>query len=778
MRENWRTTAHCYTTAGDGMHSYTRNIVIIFLLTFFAVQSRAKVLDTLVIEGAEIHSEAVIRNSIPLRTGKEFSATDVQESIRNLHHLGLFDQTTFFVTAETDSGVSMRLKVTENPAVESIEISGNKKLKERDLQEEITLRTGQVVGDAALYKSVREIKEAYAEEGYLQAQVETELVETATPGNVIVRFKIEENERVRVEEITFTGNEAFSERRLKRKLKTKENKWYTSGDYDEDLFQRHLDTLMMYYHNKGYLDAEVAQDSVWYGDEKKDIFIRIDISEGPLYYVGDFYFTGNKVLDTDKLKSNIAMKEEKPFSRETFEATKMFLANAYREEGYLWVQLQDEFRYRDDTIDVVFSIQEGRPALVRKIDIEGNQKTHEKVIRRELKLYPGQKYRQSGMERSIREVMALNFFSNVTPDLRPNEDGTIDLVVNTEEKENIGQFSAGVMYSEVDRFGGNFNISIPNFRGRGQRLDANVEVSKFRQDFRLGFTEPWILDNPISGSAEAFWRRLVYQRAGNEPDDEIISYGTELGVGRRLKWPDDYFRVYANYRISKEQESVSRDTVGNFRVLNDGILSKLSLTLERNDTDVPNFPTSGSRFVINSQFAGLGGDYQYWKGSVGYDWYFPLFWKFVLGLKAKYGLMGPFGDMANVSYLDFFSAGGVFYGEQLRGYKEEAFGGRNYRYTDTPGITALTMSSEIRFPVLPQQLYLGVFGDMGNVWDDPQKVSLTDMHKGVGFGLRLLFPMIGLLGFDFAWGLDNPDQAGIPDDYNKFEFHFMMNKGY
>ncbi len=524
----------------------------------------------------------------------------------------------------------------------------------------------------------------------------------------------------------------------------------------------------------------IAKDSVVFSDNKKDIYIDLQISEGRRYYTGDFFFTGNTVLKEDDLKNRIAMSSGRPFNKTKFEMTKALIGNAYREEGYLWAQVLENRRFRGDTVDVTFQITEGRPAVVRKIDIVGNDKTREKVVRRELSIYPGQKYKQSRMERSVRDVMQLKYFDNVVPDLKPNEDGTIDLVYDVQESENIGQFSAGIQYSQQASIGGNFSISIPNFRGAGEQLDATVEFSKYRQVYSLGFSEPWIFDTPTWFSIRGFFEQRKIEKSSTNDDlkVEYQSYGIEPGISRKLTWPDDYFKLFLRYRISNEYNNYDQD-LGNvantsFTLRNKGWLSKVSASLVRNDTDIPNFPTSGTILSLSGQLAGLGGNYKFVKGIASYDWYFPLFWKVVLGMKSKFGLIGKLGDDGIIANSDLFAAGGVYYDGMIRGYNEGFLG----RYNND-GISMLNFSSELRFPILDRQLYLAAFVDGGNVWNSMDAIDLGNLYYGTGFGVRLMIPMLGLLGFDFGWGLRDPDRTHFQDsDYDKFQFHFLMNRGF
>ena len=747
--------------------------VVLFLISTL---SFSKTLDKLTIEGLEINKSSVVLNNIALREGTEFSSVDIQRSIKSLYRLGLFSDIEFLISNEDDNSATLILKLVENKVCESVEFHGMKKLKKKELEEKISIYNGLVVSESFLQENVALLKAVYAEEGFLLVDIESELVETKVPGNVIVKFDIKEGRKVRIRKINITGNKAFKLSRIKRKLKTKEKKWFNSGEYVEDDFRLHLDSLLMYYHNKGYLDAQIAKDSVWYADNNRDIYINIELKEGKLYYTGNFYFTGNKIIEKDVLNASVAMKSGKPFSKNKFEMTKMAVANAYRNEGYLWVQVTDKNRYRGDTVDVTFGIVEGKPAIVRKIDVKGNIKTREKVIRREFQLYPGQKYKQWRMERSIRDVMQLNYFDNVNPDLRPNDDGTIDLIYTVEEKDNIGQFSAGVMYSEVDKLGGNFNITIPNFRGAGEQLDASVEFSKYRQRYSLGFLEPWIFDTPTSLSVRAFYEKNKSRSNSMSSNyNDYYSAGIEIGSGRRLKWPDDYFRIYLKYRLSWEKDFRQTDNAlsdKGFEILREGLLSKLWLNIVRNDTDIPTFPNKGSILSISTQVAGIGGNYNFLKGVVSYDWYFPLFWKFVLGAKSKFGIISGLTDNTRIARSDLFATGGVYYDAPLRGYQEGQFG----KYNGNHGTAMLGFSGEVRFPVLPQQLYLAGFVDMGNTWDDIGDVDISEMYTGVGVGFRLMLPMVGLIGFDFAWGLDHPDgRFGKKID---FQPHFQMQKGF
>lgn len=746
-----------------------RGAVIVSFLAVLNVFA-AKTIDTIAIQGLSINQPSVVRNTILLKKDKEFNSPDIQESIRKLYSLGLFKQVDIFVTNETDSTVSLLVGVEEFPICEGIEWSGTKKIKDKELSEKIPLKKGQIVTDAILFKTKKVIKKQYDEKGFLVAQVSSEKIKTKIPGNVIVKFSIKEGSKVKIKEITFQGNKAVKSKTLLSKLKTKESRWWRSGEFEDEKFRSHLDTLILYYNDLGYLDASIIRDSLWYSNDKRSIFINIVVDEGKKYYAGDFSFSGNRIIETDSLQTKIQLKRGKPFKKSRFDLSKYLIENTYREDGYLWVQVQDKRTFRGDTIDVNFDITEGRPAIVRKIDIKGNTKTMEKVIRREIDVLPGRKYKQSLMMSSRQKIMSLNYFNTANPDLSPNEDGTIDLVFDITEKDNIGQLQVGAAYSAVDKFVGTFSTSIPNFRGAGQTLNLNLEYGGNRKNVSLGFEEPWAFDAPTSLSGTVFYSENdINSLVGN-----VQSYGFTIGAGRsRMTWPDNHFRIGSTYELSYSKAQEGNHQFNNVRIPKEGIRSSLSLTLRRYDLDVPLFPTSGSLLTINPEIAGLGGTYKYLKGTISDEQYFPLPYKLVLGLKAKFGHIAPLsGKEIVIPSHELFYLGGVMSVDaDLRGYLDRSYGGPN-------GISLFASTVEIRYPLLEQQIYLGIFADAGNVWPSLSEVNLLDVKKSIGAGFRLNIPMLGIMGFDFAYALNSQNDPHFDEKGRGWKIEFLMNRGF
>ena len=754
--------------------------VIPVILLLFAAAPGAKVLEALKIEGLVVVSEEAVLNSIELKEGKTFTPSDVQESIRRLHKTGNFRMVDFFVEEESDEGVKLTLRLDEFPVVDKIEFHGNKKIKRKDLEKKELLKFHRHLSDAALHKSKQTLGEMYADKGYHLAEIDASVISTSVPGNVIVKYDIKEGPRVKIKSIVFNGNQDVTQKWLEKRFKTKENRWWRSGDFNRELYTAHLDSLLMHYHERGFLDAAIERDSVWYSEDKRDIFIEINVSEGRRYFAGDITFTGNKIVETEVLASKSALTKGKPFKKSQFEMTKYLMETAYREEGYLWVRLDDKRSYRGenaDTIDIAFDIFEGRPAIVRKIDVRGNNKTMEKVVRREIVLVPGQRYRQSLMAASQQNIFRLNYFTNIVPDIIPNEDGTIDLVFDITERDNIGQLTIGAAYSDHDGISGTFSTAIPNFRGAGQELKLEMQIGQYRRLGMISFTEPWAWDTPwwLMGTVFADQQIYNYYSGAN---DTTLSYGFRVGVGRsRLSWPDNKFRFQTTYQLSREENSRANDTIGNLNLVESGIMSKVRFNIERYDLDMPMFPNEGSRLTLTPEIGGVGGNYRYLKGTASYEHYFKLPGKFVFGSEVKLGAITRLGNSITISGNDLFTGGGAYGDAIIRGYPDWAFGGYRNR-SEGDGIAMFATNLSLRYPIIDQTMYFGLFADMGNTWPKISGIDIGDLYKGVGGGLRINLPMIGVMGVDVGYGLDPINKKDLDGKPHGFNWHIIMNRGF
>ncbi|MFA6836093.1 MAG: POTRA domain-containing protein [Fibrobacteraceae bacterium] len=513
--------------------------------------------------------------------------------------------------------------------------------------------------------------------------------------------------------------------------------------------------------------------------------IYITINEGRRYYAGSVHFSGNEVLSDKELSSTVQLDSGEVFDYYAYEATKKGIIDAYREDGYLFAQYDETRNFENDSVvNLDYHLREGLPAQIHRVNIMGNTKTKDKVIRREVRLFPGDTYRQSLLERSFREIMQLNYFDMVYPDIQVVGDQQVDLNFKVQEKEaGTGQFSAGLAYSQSDGLTGTLGVSIPNCcMGDGQNASFNIEYGEDKKSYSVSFSDPWFMDYPLTLGAS-----LSYTWWNEDDDPDITRYGGSVYVGKRLTWPDDYFYGQVGYSWLMNKQG---DNVDGSLVRYTGIESALNFKLIRDDKNLPQFPTEGSRYVLSVEWADnlLFSDFDFVKTDLTVKWWFPLFRdKLALALTNEYGVI--IGDP--IQYRTLYQMGGVLgYDGMMRGYSSGSIGyrrlGRSFQY----------FGAELQWGIVPNTFYLlPLFFDAGNVfgkrYDPDEKVSrsqpnpLTEwdpssLKRDFGFGFRVVVPMLGIIGFDFAWPLDPGESySGLQKtSVGSMEFNFVIGQGF
>jgi outer membrane protein insertion porin family len=522
-------------------------------------------------------------------------------------------------------------------------------------------------------------------------------------------------------------------------------------------------------------------------NRSQQVRLHFAVSEGRRYYMGDVFFDGEEVYPEEVLQSRVQIEKGDVFNQRLYHATMQSIYAIYREEGYIFLQLNQDRKVQDSVINLNFSLVEGKPAHIRLVMINGNSTTQDKVIRRELKLFPGDLFRQSLMERSFRDVMQLNFFDNVLPDMKVVGDQEVDLIFDvTEKKAGTGQFSAGLSFNARDGILGNLGLSIPNCCiGDGQKADLKIEYGPYKQNYTVGFTEPWMFDKPISAGGSLNYSIYKNQTPSTRYDtlnsaydvyDTLTRYGFSLWSGKRLTWPDDYFQIQGSYSWQNNDYSsiTSPDGVIGF----DGVESGVALTLSRDDKNLPIFPTEGSRYSLRVEKVGLGWDFDYWKTEFKSKWWFPLVGDVALSFEDEVGIIS--GNRIQERAL--YQMGGTMgYNGKLRGKSNGSVG------KDLLGRSYFSSTLEMSWAIAPGTFYLlPIFFDVGNVFGvergttltanelpDPwTEIDMSNLEKDFGFGFRVMVPMMGILGFDFAWPLDDQTGVGI------MTTNFVISQGF
>ncbi|MDP8205909.1 MAG: outer membrane protein assembly factor BamA [Candidatus Electryonea clarkiae] len=722
------------------------------------------------VEGSVSADQGLVIANSGLIVGREVMGEDIQKSIRRIWSLNLFSHVELLLEREVSDGGFFLIKVKEYPRLDKVSVHGQKKIKKKEIEEILNLYKGQVLRPARIQKSLRDLKNEYKEKGYLLAEIETEIVDTDDEMKKELHVEIDEGKKVRIKKIYFEGNEAFKDKKLRKKLKkTKQKGIFRSGSFDRNEYETDLENIISFYRNNGYRDAEIIGDTITYSENRKRMFLTIQMNEGTSYIFGDVLFEGNTLFDDEKLLSQLAFKPGDVFSKEKLDYTSSErLGSLYYDKGYIYSRIEPTLiPIGEDTLDVHYAVHEGNQFKIRKINVIGNTKTKEKVIRREFVLYPGETFDVSKLRRSIREVTILNYFANIVPDVQQVDDDEVDLYIEVEEKPT-DQANLAAGYSERDGMIGSVGFMMPNLLGNGQRFNLDWNFGRIYRSFSISFTEPWMFNTPTLGGISFFDMR----RGGTYYGFDEQVTGATFRLGRRFRWPDDYTRGDWIYRIDRTSYNNFSDSFrsSNPRDLKENeprFSSSLTNIFTRDSRDNLEFPSNGSVQSYSVELAGsiFGGNDQYVKQVFKSEWYFPVAPKLVLYSSTKYGVLTSLTDKPqDIPYIDYFFMGGsgISFGESLRGYEDRAVGPQTQIGGYAVGGKSLFKQTiEARIPVIttPTVFALG-FVDAGNTWLTTGETNLNRLNRSMGFGMRLYMPFIGLIGLDYGYGFDYPALNG------------------
>ena len=730
------------------------------------------------IEGIFSADTFLVLNSSGLIAGELFTPGLSQDAVRGVYGLGLFSNVELDAELEND-GVRLTIKVDEYPRIRNLSFSGNKKIKKKKLKETITLFEGRLVSPVEIKNNIERIKKLYADKGYLLAEID---IETAPAddeeGLVDISLNIDEGQKVRIGGITFTGNTAFPDKKLGGKMSTKAKGFFRSGSFEKEKYLEDKDKITAFYKEKGYVDAIILGDSIWYTDDKTRMFIDIRVVEGAKFYFGQLTWEGHTLITDDVFNGAVKFKPGQVYNQKKYDETLFKFHELYQDQGYWYANVDEKTHARGDTIDFNWKITENNPVYVRLINIEGNTKTREKVIRRELRIKPDTIFKRSLLGRSLREVMILNFFADAVPewDVLPN--GDIDLKIIVEEKPT-GQFSVGAGYSARDKLIATFGLGVPNIFGTGQTATMNVDLGKTRNTFDLSYVEPWLFDTPTSVSGNFYLQERRWYDWFTER-----RYGGGVQVGRRLRWPDNYFRAFWGYRLEEVNyvdisEGYKGDNVNNPYSVDklDWPLttSSANTTVIRDSRDLPQFPNSGSVISGRWELGGtiLGGDWNFYKQTYSAEYYRKVIWKAVAMIKAKYGeIGGVYHGENDIPYSERFAPGGVDPDGVIRGYDDGRVGPHDSNGAYLRGRFELVYNLELSIAISDQQFYILLFADAGNAYSEFGDIDLLKgYYRSIGPGFRIVVPMIGIMGFDFGYAFDGLDKGS-------WKTHFQIGRGF
>ena len=743
----------------------TARLLVTLLLSLAlgsAIEAQTKVVAVEVEGELRKVAESLILSTIGLSPGVELSMENVQLGIHDLWGLNVFEDILVYAD-EVPGGVKLRIKVEEAPTLAGLRFKGNKHLKAKEIEEALGLVDGQVITRTTVRRGEQKILELYQDKGYLRAEVDGQRFDSDEEGKVFLQYEVEEGEKVKIKKVEIEGNEVFSDGKIKKQMETKEKRWWRKGEFKRETYEEDKLKILAFYKSKGYQQATISRDSVYYDESKHRLFIALGIEEGQRYRLGEVTWEGNTIFDDRALLGKLELEPGDVYTLAGQELA-WLVRSAYYEKGHLDTEVLPQEVLRDEFVDVRFQIIEGKPFKIRRIDVVGNTRTREKVVRRELELRPGDIYQQSLAQESQRRLHMLNFFSDVQmlPEYgSTTEEKFVDLTFQVEERRT-GQAMMGAGYSDRDKLVGQIGLKIPNLRGTGQNLDFSWEFGTRREQFLVGFTEPWLFGTPTSMSTRVSLLNLEYYDYYDSQRNSV-----SVRVGRRLKKPA-YSSLSAGYQLEEiKYSNISETYTGR---LNNVTTSSFNLYYQRDTRDLPMFPSRGTLLTYRPEVATslVGGDVDFHRHEVTANYYRQSWWKFVTSVEAKVAIIDGFSawDDENISTWDRFSPGGVdWWDGQVRGYTDRSLGPL------VGGTSMIVVNMEYRFPIAEQQVYGILFLDAGNSWARINQLNPFGLRRSAGLGFRVMAPMLGMIGFDFGYGFDREKVDGQPSGWiTHFQF--------
>ena len=629
-------------------------------------------------------SQETVLSKVKTKPGEIFKQDIANEDIKRLYATQYFTDVSIDVSSVT-GGVSVTFVVDEKPVIADIVFTGNKVFRANKLKNTMKSKPNEMLNLALLTQDMADIREMYVKKGYPLVEAKYEIDMDKAENKATINVTIDEKTKVKVASVSITGNKAIKTDVIKNAMSTKPASWifFRPGTFKEEALQDDMDNIKGMYDDIGYLDTEVTP-KLDYKSDGTTLDVTLDINEGKLYTVGDVTVTGNLVLPEKDVWAKITSKPGKPFSVRAVRNDTVNIRQYYFEYGYLNVVIDAERNLNQSTgkIDISINIDPKDVVYVGKVEVRGNQKTREVIIRREVRVYPGEKFNGDKIKRSKERIYNLGFFENVSFDTEPTEVPNIQDLIVTVKETKTGEFSFGGGYSSVDMLVGfveitqrNFDIlNFPTFTGGGQNMAIKAELGMVRNNFNLSWTDPWILGFPYLFGFD------VYRASHNQSGDLGWMYdetrtGGDFRLGKELT---EKLYAMATYKI--EEVHISNIVSDASQAIKDeegsNWISSMLFELTYDARDNIYNPSKG--FMLNGTLEDAGGvfmgDKNFIKGTATAAIYHTFFDKVVLELKGRAGMVGPYGDSHSVPIYERFYAGGQ---NTIRGYKERRVGPRD-----------------------------------------------------------------------------------------------------
>ncbi|MHB8880601.1 MAG: outer membrane protein assembly factor BamA [Thermodesulfovibrionales bacterium] len=711
------------------------------------------------VQGLKRIEEGAVKAKITQKLAVPVSPERTNEDIKAIFRMGYFEDVKAEIEA-FEGGVKLIYIVREKPVIIRIDFQGNKEFDDAKLKEKISITPGSISDTVLIQDNASKLKGFYEEEGYWLANI-VPVTKKITADEMSLTYQIDEGSKVKISRITIEGNKNLSASKIKKAMETRE--WWlfsfitSSGYFKKERMETDVDRIRNLYFNEGYLKVIIGEPRVVLAQDKKSMTVTISISEGDVYRISAVNVTGNTVYDAAAIRKSITITPGSVFSKSLLEKNIQAITSLYSEAGYALTVVTPDLapEDKDRTVLVTLSINEGDKYRVGRIEVSGNTKTRDKVIRREIRFDEGELFSGSKLKRSYERINNLNYFETVDIVPKPNyEKKVVDLEVKVKERPT-GMLSIGGGYSSVDKLIGTVDVTQGNLFGKGQYLKLKAELGGSSSFYELSFKDPWFQDRPIALSTG------IYNTSRDYTEYNKKAFGFFVGFGKDLSeyWRGDIsynFERAEIFDIKSEASAIIRDQEGTKTT------SAITPSVVRDSRDNYLDPSRGSRNALSFTFAGLGGSNAFIKGTADSAWYFPIRETSVM-LRGRLGYAKGIFNKTLPLYERYYVGGiytvrGLGFGKAgpLDPATGEAIG----------GTTELIFNAEYIFPLLTEMRLKGVvFADAGNSYEETH--DFGKLRYTAGAGVRWISP-IGPIRIE--WGYNLKKKPG--ESTGKFEFAF------
>ncbi len=749
-----------FTVNGKDMEDLVNRIKDLAVQISNVAVDRLKIGDIKIEGNKRIQRDAIL-NKLDVRPGSSFRKSGISDEIRDLYSMGYFDDVQIRAEETPKGEVDLYITLKERPSIKEIEIQGNKVFTKDNILDALTTKSFAVAGVEKIHKDIDKLKKMYEKEGYFQPKIDYELQEVS-PNEAKLVFKIDEGSKSYLTELDFEGRKSIPEKDLKKVMNVKEKSWTwfldESGTFTREKLDENRMRLMLYYLDNGFINVQVGNPEIDIKDGR--VKVTYPIREGNRYQIRKVAVEGDLVIPEEKLIDVLVSKPHTWFKRSSVGEDLKAITKLYNNLGYAYADVEPRQKVNDkyDFVDLTYKINKGDRVSIERVDIAGNERTRDKVIRRNIDISEGDLYNADRFELTKSKLDSLEFFEAVKLKTSPgSRSDLMNVTVEVQEKKT-GSLSAGLGYSSQDGAMGNVNLKERNLFGLGIIANVKTNLSGKKNSYEGSLTYPWLFDLPLSATMRGYRSAGREQNYTRESEGFGVTVGFPLyglwsmtgGIGRdgtKLSGFENAFaRSVVNYY---KQYGSSPQKFTNFAE------NSLSLGFSRDTRDASVIPTSGAKLALGSRWTGFGGDVAFSNYFSEAVYYRRLFWKAIFKAKANGSMLQEFANDP-IPFDRRINLGGI---SSIRGYRPGEIGPKDKYGNILGGDRSLYTNFEILFPILESLKLSGVvFADAGNAWNVSDSPWLKEVKAGYGAGIRWMSPM-GPVRFEYGWKIaPNPGE--------------------